>query len=192
MFSKTPFIEIVIFVAGIAAAIAAGFYGYETVGLYGDGPFASGYYRERDPKTGETVLMHKSETSQGRIVRIMDDKLHLHEVRVDSNRDGVDDADVKVTDAIITGTGFSLANDGVIDAWAYRNAAGELVRIEVSTKRNGKIDRWEYYSYNRMYKVDLDTDGNGKPDRWQTYEDGILVNTIIDANEDGKPDAPER
>src|SRR5690349_13039918 len=179
---RTALLEIAIFIVGIVAAVGAGVYGYRTVGLYGDGPFASGYYRQRDPKTGETVLTHQSITSQGRIVRVMDDKLQLHEVRVDSNRDGVDDATVVVSDDKIAGAGFSLANDGVIDAWAYRNAAGDLIRIEVSTKRDGKIDRWEHYRNNRMFKVDLDTDGNGKADRWQTYEDGILMNTIIDAN----------
>ena len=189
---RTPVTEIIIFLAGIVAAIGAGVYGYRTVGLYGDGPFASGYYRQRDPKTGESVLTHQSLTSQGRIVRVMDDKLRLKEVRIDANRDGIDDADVAVTDSNIAGVGFSLGNDAVIDAWAFRNSAGELVRIEVSTKRNGKIDRWEHYNNNQMIKVEIDTDGNGKPDRWQTFEDGILVNTFIDANEDGRPDAPAR
>jgi hypothetical protein len=190
--TRPPLVEAIVFAAGIAAAIAAGMYGYREVGLYGDGPFASGFHRERDPKTGESLLVHESTTSQGRIRRVMDTRMRLKEVALDADGDGVMEAGATATDANIAGAGFSLANDGVIDAWAYRNTAGALVRVEVSTKRDGRIDRWEHYRNDRVIRVDLDTDGNGRPDRWQTFEDGILIDTFIDANEDGRADAPSK
>jgi hypothetical protein len=190
MIARFPIAEVIVFAVGVAAAVAAGAYGYRTVGLYGDGPFASGYHRERDPKTGESLLVHESVTSQGRIRRVMDQRFRLKEVAVDADGDGIAESSTTPTAANIAGAGFSLAGDGVIDAWAFRNPAGELVRVEVSTKRNGKVDRWEHYRNNLMIKAEADTDGNGRPDRWQTYQEGILVDTIIDADEDGRPDAP--
>ena len=190
MTTKLPLIETIIFAGGLAASVAAGMYGYQAVGLYGDGPFASGYHRERDPHTGESLLVHESVTSQGRIRRVMDQRFRLKEVGVDADGDGIVEITTKATDANIASTGFSLAGDGVIDAWAFRNTAGELVRVEVSTKRDGKIDRWEHYRNNRMIKVETDTNGNGRPDRWQMFDEGILTDTFIDADEDGRPDMP--
>ena len=182
-------LEIAILAAGIVMSAAAGVYGYRVVGLYGDGPFASGYHRERDAETGTSLLVHETVTSQGRIWRVLDQRLHLREVRLDADGDGIAEAKARPGDTNIA-AGFSLTGDGVIDAWAFRTPSGQLVRVEVSTRQNGKIDRWEHYRDNRMVKVDLDTDGNGHPDRWQTFEDGILIDTFIDANEDGRPDAP--
>jgi hypothetical protein len=186
---KVPPVEALVFAAGLAASVGAGVYGYQVVGLYGDGPFASGYHRERDPQTGESLLVHESITSQGRIRRVMDERFRLKSVAVDADGDGVSETTTAATDANIAGTGFSLAGDGVVDAWAFRNTAGQVVRVEVSTKRNGKVDRWEHYRNNLLIKVDLDTDGNGRADRWQTFESGILMDTIVDADEDGRADA---
>ncbi|MFM8534128.1 MAG: hypothetical protein ACKOEC_11210 [Acidimicrobiia bacterium] len=85
--------------------------------------------------------------------------------------------------------GFSIANDGVIDAWLTRDTKTGLNKVEISTKRNGSIDRWEYYDKNVLVRVELDTNRNGKADRWMTYQDGIQMETILDVNEDGEPDS---
>ncbi len=183
-------IEIAIFGIGLAAAVVAGFVGYHYAGLYGDGAFAMGFYRELDPKTGESMLVHDTRTAHGVVRRVFNNELHAVETDVDTNGDGRFDAAVAFKNDRLNKVGFSLANDGVIDAWVYRTYAGELVRIEVSTKRDGTIDRWERYENGQMVRVDLDTNGNGKPDRWQTYKDGILMDTFVDANEDGKADGP--
>lgn len=188
--TRPSLLESFIVTAGLLAAAAAGVVAYGTVGLYGDGPFAGGLYREHNPATGKWMLVHESRTSQGRVRRIFNADKELQMVVVDSNNDGQLDATVAVTDGKVAGVGFSLSNDGVIDAWAYRDAAGALLKIEVSTRQDGKIDRWEHYANNFLTRVDLDTNRNGKVDRWQTYEEGILLETFVDANEDGKPDGP--
>ena len=77
MTTNLPLIETIMFAGGLAASVAAGVYGYQAVGLYGDGPFASGYHRERDPNTGESLLVHESVTGQGRIRRVMDQRFRL-------------------------------------------------------------------------------------------------------------------
>ena len=84
--------------------------------------------------------------------------------------------------------GFSLAGDAVVDAWAFHGADGGIVRVEVSTRRDGVVDRWEHYEDGAMVRVEADTDGDGRVDAWWTYEDGILTATTTDTDGDGRPD----
>jgi hypothetical protein len=208
-------LEITILVAGFAAAIVSGVAAYRIVGLYGDGPFASGYHRTRDPETGKSLLVHESRTGSGVVRRVIDGRT-LSEVRLDLDADGTEDARVHVEGAEITRvdrdqdgdgrtdlweyydasktlvkTGFSLASDGVVDAWAYRDDAGQVTQIEVSTRRDGAVDRWERYEDGQLARVELDADLDGRVDRWLTYEEGILVSTDTDRNGDGAPDGGE-
>lgn len=159
-------LEAALFAAGLAASVAAGVAAYQIVGLYGDGAFASGYRRTRDPETGRSRLVHEAVTRTG-IVRRVIDRATLTELRLDVDADGVEER-LLVTGSEVTRadrdrdgdgrtdlweyydtshqlvkTGFSRAGDGFVDAWAYKDAAGQLTRIEVSTRRDGTIDRWE-------------------------------------------------
>lgn len=210
-------LEVAIFAGGLAGAVAAGVVGYRTVGLYGDGPFASGYSRERDPETGRSRLVHETVTKSGRVRRVIDGEYRLRAVEldldgeagrlrveapvggggltrvaVDATRDGHTDRwEYYDADQRLVKVGFSLAGDAVEDAWAYRDERGELVKIEVSTRRDGRVNRWEYYAGGRMVRVEEDTNMDGRPDRWSSYEDGILVETRVDRDGDGQPDRPQ-
>ena len=84
--------------------------------------------------------------------------------------------------------GFSLAGDAVVDAWAFHGADGGIVRVEVSTRRDGVVDRWEHYEDGAMVRVEADADGDGRIDVWSTYVDGILTATATDADGDGRPE----
>ena len=181
-------IEILVLIVGMIAAAGSGVWAYRLVGLYGDGPFASGFHRERDPATGRSMLVQEYMTSKGRVRRTIDERYQVKEFRIDTNLDGVDDGRFILEGGALTKVGFSLAGDGLIDAWAYQDAANQIVRIEVATKRDGRVDRWEHYANGQMVRVDIDSNFNGRPDRWQIYDNGALVKTEIDANEDGKPD----
>ena len=65
---------------------------------------------------------------------------------------------------------------------------GAITRIEVSTRRDGKISRIEHYSGGRIAAAEEDTDGDGRMDRWETYEDGRLGMVAFDTQRGGKPD----
>ena len=71
--------------------------------------------------------------------------------------------------------GFSTAGDGVADAWQVLDAGAPTGRVEVSTGRDGRIDRWEDYEDGLLVRVGEDTDGDGAADVYSTYEDGILT-----------------
>lgn len=175
----------IVFVSGLVAAVAAGVSTYRKVGLYGL-PMLTGLHREWNPRTRSYQLVHETTTRDGlRMRRLFSDGLAVQ--RMALSGDAVGPA---VERAFKAGArlGYSTRNDGVIDAWVTRNVETEVVHTEVSTKRNGKIDRWEQYVKGQLVRVHLDSDGNGKADRWMTYEDGILMDTFIDADEDGQPD----
>ena len=206
-------IEVAIFLVGLTVAVIAGVVAYQIVGLYGDGPFASGYRRViRDPEGGRTLLVHDTRTESGVVRRVIDGTT-LAEVRLDVDDDGREDTRVHVEGTQITRvdrdqdgdnrtdlweyydkekrllkTGFSLVNDGVLDAWAYRDSTGQITKIEVSTRRDGTVDRWEYYEDGQLARVEQDRDRDRRVDRWQTYEGGILIETAVDRNGDGEPD----
>jgi hypothetical protein len=87
--------------------------------------------------------------------------------------------------------GFSRANDGKPDAWAYSSRDPEQIeRIEISsTADENRIDRWERYAAgNTLVEVDEDTDDDGRPDKWETYASGVLATAAFDEDRDGRPD----
>ena len=86
--------------------------------------------------------------------------------------------------------GFSLAGDGRVDAWAFHDDEGRVRRVEVSTGRDGVVDRWEHYEAGALVRVETDADRDGRVDGWSTYAGGILATTAADADGDGAPDPP--
>ncbi len=78
----------------------------------------------------------------------------------------------------------------MLNAWAYRGSDGEVVKVEVSTRRDGVIDRWEYYDSGQLARVDEDTDHDGRVERWSTYDAGILVDTTTSVAGQRPPDPP--
>lgn len=185
---KPSILQWLVFVVGIVGAYAAGVATYREVGLYG-GPVTSGFYREWDPVKKRLQLVHEQVSKSGaRLRRRYADNLQLQTTELEAGDSAVE-LEVKPDSPLgFERVGFSVANDGVIDAWAVHDPNTGRIKIAISTKRNGKIDRWEHYEKDVLLRVELDTNGNGKPDRWMTYQDGIQMETIIDANEDGQPD----
>lgn len=191
--------ELVIFVGGIVAAIAAGIYGYRTVGPYGDGPFAGDFYREVDPETGRSTIFRDRDTSRGHVKYIADESFRIREMRIDSNRDGTFDSVIgfnttRTTAAIdankdgttdrwehfdatgaVIKTGESSRGDGVEDTWTYLDKDGLLSRIENDQNRDGVIDKRQVFAPNAdgsrhvLRVVEMDLDKNGLPRLRLTY-----------------------
>jgi hypothetical protein len=183
-------LSLLVFVAGITGAVWSGVATYRAVGLYG-GPILTGFHREWDPRSGRYQLIHETTIKSGlHVRRVLTDDLQV--LRTDLSGVPISPALEKLvaTGAVEMRTGFSTLNDGVIDAWSIRDANPAVTRVEMSTRRDGKIDRWERYENGKLVRVDLDTNRNGKPDQWMTYEEGILMDTFFDVDEDGKPDGP--
>jgi hypothetical protein len=69
----------------------------------------------------------------------------------------------------------------------YEN--GKLVRAELDTTNQGRIDTWDTFdpSTGKRTKRERDATGDGRVDQWWTY-DGDKVTIAIDRNGDGHPD----
>ena len=80
----------------------------------------------------------------------------------------------------VQSVGFSTAGDGVVDAWQIHGPTGPTGRVEISTGRDGRIDRWERYEDGLLARVDEDSDGDGVADAWWTYDGGILTASSVD------------
>jgi hypothetical protein len=69
----------------------------------------------------------------------------------------------------------------------YEN--GKLVRAELDTTNQGRIDTWDTFDPNtgKRIKRERDTTGDGRVDQWWTYE-GEKITIAMDRNGDGHPD----
>jgi hypothetical protein len=112
--------------------------------------------------------------------------------RMDRDEDGtVDRWEYYDRSGKLLKVGFSRANRGEPDAWAYSTADPEQIeRIEISSTGDpARIDRWERYAQgNQLVEADEDTNRDGRPDRWETYAAGSLAAVAFDENYDGHPD----
>lgn len=198
-----------IVLVGLVLAAASSVVAYRVVGPYGDGPINVGLYRAQDPETGVQLVYRDVSKDDGTVMRylFLDSSRALKQIQVRRQVGGKWEA---VTVHMGTGgvtrldaggrsvardgkdggtrVGFSLRGNGVIDAWEFRDAKGQLVKIEVARRQDGAVDRWEYYDNDQLARVEEDDNRDGKPDRWLTYEAGILVGEARDRDGDGRPD----
>jgi hypothetical protein len=84
--------------------------------------------------------------------------------------------------------GFSRLHDGTEDGWTYTDPSGAIVRIEVSTRRDGHVQRIERYERGTIATADEDTDGDGRFDKWEHYEGGRITSVAFDTARRGVPD----
>lgn len=116
-----------------------------------------------------------------RALRVLLDEGGSARVARDLDGDGATDRWDHYADARAVGSGeiekvgFSGAGDGIEDSWAFFDDQGEIRRVEVSTRRDGKVDRWEHYREGALARVETDSDGDGRVDHVSTYEHGVPV-----------------
>lgn len=201
--------DIAIVVAGLVAAFGSSVAAYRVVGPYGDGPINVGLYRAQDPETGELFVYRDVRNSDGTVLRYMfdDESRKLKQIQVMRMVGGrLETVGLHMGEAGLTRldaggqtverdstpggakVGFSLRGNGVVDAWEYRDAKGQLVKIEVSRSQDGRVDRWEYYQDDQLSRVEIDENRDGRVDHWLNYEAGILVKESWDRDGDGRPD----
>ena len=68
-----------------------------------------------------------------------------------------------------------------------RGRDGVPAKVERSTKRNGTVDRTEFYEKGELARAEQDTDADGRVDKWETYTGGSLARVSFDTTKSGKP-----
>jgi len=145
---------------------------------------------EYQSKTGKLVLLRYDSNADGHVdVWSYMDGARIVRIEIDKNEDGKIERweHYGPPGNTLIKVGFSRRNDGIEDAWTYANADGTVGRIEVSTRRNGQVNRTEFYENDVMVRVVEDTDGDGKPDKWERFENGRLASVDIDTTRTGTP-----
>jgi len=85
--------------------------------------------------------------------------------------------------------GTASRNDGIEDTWTWVAPINGEGRVDQSTARDRRIDRHEYYVNTVMVRDELDTNGDGRVDRWDRYEGEILREAQFDTSFNvGRPD----
>jgi hypothetical protein len=109
-------------------------------------------------------------------------------IEVDGNGDGVVDRwEYYRVDGGLDRLGTSSESDGVEDTWVVQT--GDQMRVDVSTHRDGIVDRRELHQGGALVRSEQDTNGDGRIDQWQRFERGRLRELLIDTTlASGEPD----
>jgi hypothetical protein len=132
-------------------------------------------------------------------------------VDYDYNGDGAIDVRTYMRDGVPVRLEGDTNGDGLVDRWEYYDGSGELIRIggsteadgredmwvrtvgaerhvEISTRRDGAIDRREIYRGEQLVRAESDTNHDGVPDRWEAFTGGAVTELLLDeTRRDGRP-----
>jgi hypothetical protein len=124
------------------------------------------------------------------IKRVYDSKTGKEVCRItDLNHDGKPDMyEYYDPNGVLRRREADFDDSGVIDMIEfYEN--GKLVRKELDTTGQHRIDTWDYYdaASGKRIRRERDTTNDGRVDQWWTWE-GDKVTIAMDKNGDGQPD----
>ena len=115
----------------------------------------------------------------------------LTQLQYDENGNGRIDTWVQLEGTRIIRAEADHDEDGRIDRWEYYRADGEIgkiARIEIATRRDGRVNRTEFFVDDRLEQVHEDTDNDGRADKWETYRGSALAAVAFDMHKRGTPD----
>ncbi len=80
-------------------------------------------------------------------------------------------------------------DNGIVNSIEHYEG-GKLVRRQLDTTNQGRIDTWDFYdpATGARTKRERDANGDGRVDQWWTYEGNDRVTIAMDRNGDGQPD----
>ena len=84
--------------------------------------------------------------------------------------------------------GTSSRQDGTEDTWL--STEGDETRMDVSTNRDGRVDRREFYRGDVLVRAESDSNGDGAIDSWERFENERLASIAVD--EDKRAGQPTR
>ena len=84
--------------------------------------------------------------------------------------------------------GASSRQDGIEDTWVYKS--GDETRMEISTGRDGRVDRREFYRGDALLRAESDGNRDGRFDSWEQFDNGRLASIAVD--EDAGTGRPTR
>ena len=108
-------------------------------------------------------------------------------LEADGNGDGrVDRWEYYRADGQLDRLGTSSRADGREDTWVVQN--GSQMRVDISTRRDGVVDRHEFRENGVLVRAEQDSDFDGRIDEWQRFDNGRLRELLVDTERSGRPD----
>jgi len=105
--------------------------------------------------------------------------------KIDANGDGKPDITVVRDGGRELCRAVDLNFDGVIDAYTYFDASGQLRRRENDYDKDGQVDEISTFKGGQISEKDQSTAQAQHLDTWDFYQAGALVRTERDSNGDG-------
>jgi hypothetical protein len=102
-------------------------------------------------------------------------------VRLEGDRNGdglVDRWEYYGRNGALLRIGGSTRDDGREDTWIHTE--GDRRVVEISSMRDGRVDRREVYQGDALVGAESDTNHDGLPDRWDEFRDGAVVRVMLD------------
>ncbi len=143
-----------------------------------------------DPATRQLIRLDYDYDGNG----LIDVRTHMYNGRPvrlegDTDQDGhIDRWEHYGSEGRLERLGGSTEADGIEDSWAY--PSGDDLRLEISTRRDGVVDRREFYTRDVLQRVEVDTNLDGRVDTWEQYAEGRLTTILVD--EDKRAGRPTR
>jgi len=129
-----------------------------------------------DEMTGGIVA--RTYFSNGRPVRL--------EVDPDGNG-SIDRWEYYGADGSLARLGRSSRGDGREDTWVTQS--GYSMRVDISTRRDGFVDRREFHEQGALIRAEQDTNFDRLVDEWEEFDNGKLRVLLIDTQQRrGRPD----
>jgi hypothetical protein len=124
-----------------------------------------------DARTGKLQRLVFDSDADGRNDAVGNmDGARVTSIETDSTRNGVTDRwDFFDSAGRLASVGLSRQDDGIMDAVAIYGANQQLLRLNVSTHRDGRFDRTEFYELGILARAEEDTDGDGRIDKWESH-----------------------
>ncbi len=108
-----------------------------------------------------------------------------HVQKEDANGDGRPDITIVLENGHELCRAVDLNFDGVVDAYSYFDANGQLRRREHDYDKDGQIDEISVFKAGQIAEKDQSTALAQHLDTWDFYQAGALVRTERDSNGDG-------
>ncbi len=105
--------------------------------------------------------------------------------KIDANGDGKIDITIVRDGGREQCRAVDLNFDGVVDAYTYFDASGQMVRRENDYDKDGSVDEVSTFKAGQIAEKDQSTALAKRLDTWDFYQAGALVRTERDSNGDG-------
>lgn len=137
-----------------------------------------------EPTTGRLIQLSADQDGDGRIDQwtYVDGSRPLRGEK-DVNQDGrIDRWEYFGAQSELVMVGTSSQTDGIEDRWTWVAPINGEGRVDVSTLRDRRIDRHEYFVKDALVRAESDTNGDGRIDRWDRYEGAVLREAQFDTS----------